>query len=62
MWKLFRRVPNILLAEMWKELLEAEGIPVRLVPDPESQASPTAKKVYVPDSKWYVVEEVLRKL
>jgi len=53
-----------MLAEMWKEYFEGEGIPSRLLPEsglPIGQES-AVYKVYVPEDKKHVVEEVLRKL
>ena len=53
-----------MLAEMWKELFEGEGIPTRVLPDPESpRAGETAiYRVLVPENKTHVVDEILRKI
>jgi len=53
-----------MLAEMWKELIEGEGIPSRIMPEsglPIGQEV-TAYRVLVPQDKEHVVREVLRKL
>ncbi len=53
-----------MLAEMWKEFFEGEGIPTRIMPEsgmPIGQETATYR-VYVPEDKKHVVEEVLRKL
>ncbi len=53
-----------MLAEMWKELFEGEGIPTRILPasgKPTGQES-TTYLILVPKDKQHVIEEVLRKL
>ncbi len=53
-----------MMAEMWKELFEGEGIPTRILP--ASGEAPgrelTVYRVLVPEDKKHVIEEVLRKL
>jgi len=53
-----------MMAEMWKELFEGEGIPTRILP--VSGEAPgrelTVYRVLVPEDKKHVIEEVLRKL
>jgi len=53
-----------MIAEMWKEFFEGEGIPTRLLPDTgklEMKES-APYKIYVSQERLHVVEEVLRKL
>ncbi len=53
-----------MMAEMWKEYFEGEGIPSRILPEkglPIGQET-AAYKVYIPEDKKHVAEEVLRKL
>ncbi len=53
-----------MLAEMWKELFEGEGIPTRILPAsgmPIGQESATYL-ILVPKDKEHVVFEILRKL
>lgn len=33
MWVEFKTVNNLITAEMWKEFFEAEGIPIRILPE-----------------------------
>ena len=33
MWVDFKKAPNLMIAEMWKELLEGEGLPTHLMPE-----------------------------
>ena len=53
-----------MMAEMWKELFEGEGIPTRILPVSGEAPGPelTAYRVLVPQDKKHVIEEVLRKL
>ena len=53
-----------MLAEMWKELFEGEGIPTHILSaagEPMGQES-AAYRVLVPKDKEHIIEEVLRKL
>lgn len=64
MWVEMKKVPTLMLAEMWKEYFEGEGIPSRIMPEtglPTGQEN-AVYKVYVPQDKQHIVEEVLRKL
>ena len=64
MWVEFRKAPNLMLAEMWKEVLEGEGLPARILPDGDilnwSERAPFT--VYVAKGREHVAEEILRKL
>ena len=64
MWIEIKKAPNLMLAEMWKELFEGEGIPTRLMPEsglPIGQQL-AAYRILVPEDRQHVIEEVLRKL
>ncbi len=64
MWVEIKKAPNLILAEMWKELFEGEGIPTRLMPEsglPIGQQLATYR-ILVPEDRRHVIEEVLRKL
>lgn len=64
MWVEVKKAPNLILAEMWKELFEGEGIPTRLMPEsglPIGQQL-TTYRILVPEDRQHVIEEVLRKL
>ncbi len=64
MWVEVKKAPNLMLAEMWKDFFEGEGIPSRLLPEkglPIGQEL-TSYRVLVPDDKKHLVEEMLRKL
>ena len=64
MWVEVKKAPNLMMAEMWKELFEGEGIPTRILP--VSGEAPgrelTTYRVLVPEDKKHIIEEVLRKL
>ena len=64
MWVEIKTAQNLMMAEMWKELFEGEGIPTRILP--ESGEAPggelTVYRVLVPEDKKHIIEEVLRKL
>lgn len=64
MWVQVKIAPNLIIAEMWKEFFEGEGIPTRILPDPEKPGvgELATYKVLVSQEKVHVVEEVLRKL
>jgi len=53
-----------MVAEMWKEFFEGEGIPTRILPTsgkPIGQELATYR-ILVPSDKEHIAEEVLRKL
>ena len=64
MWVEIKKAQSLMLAEMWKELFEGEGIPARILPVtgmPAGQELATYS-VLVPRDKEHVIKEVLRKL
>ena len=64
MWVEIKRANNLMMAEMWKELFEGEGIPTHILP--VSGEAPgrelTIYRILAPEDKQHVIEEVLRKL
>lgn len=63
-WTAFKKAPNLMMAEMWKELFEAEGLPARILPEGDvrgwSETAPFI--VYVPRGREHVAQEILRKI
>ena len=64
MWIEVKKAPNLMMAEMWKELFEGEGIPTRILP---ASGTPIGQElatylILVPKDKEHIIEEVLRKL
>ena len=52
-----------MMAEMWKELFEGEGIPTRILPvsgEPRDREMATYS-ILVPRDKEHIIQEVLRK-
>jgi hypothetical protein len=64
MWVEVKKAHSLMMAEMWKELFEGEGIPTRLLPSAhEAVGRETATySVLVPRDKEHIIQEVLRKL
>ena len=68
MWVEFKSVPNLMMAEMlkeeWKEVLEGEGLPTRVLPggDILDWSEKIPFKIYLPVGREHVAEEILRKL
>ncbi len=63
-WTPYKKAANLLIAEMWKELFEAEGLPCRILPEGDIRTwSETARFiVYVPRGREHVADEILRKV
>ena len=64
MWVEIKKAPNLMLAEMWKELFEGEGVPARIMPEKGLPIGQEVAdyRVLVPNDKKHIVEEMLRKL
>ena len=62
MWTEIRIAPNLIIAEMWKELFEAEGIPTRILPEKIGAGAKTRHRVLVPELKKRLIEDILRKI
>lgn len=64
MWVQVKSAPNLMMAEMWKEFFEGEGIPARLLEEPGGSGSKelSVYRVMVSEERVHVVREVLKKL
>ena len=62
MWVEFKTVPNLMSAEMWKDLFEAEGIPTRILPEGSEVGEKARYRVLVPELKKHLIEDILRKI
>jgi len=62
MWTEIKVAPNLVIAEMWKEFFEAEGIPTRLLPQGHEVGDRVPYRVLVPELKKHLVEDILRKV
>lgn len=63
MWVQIKTASSLMIAEMWKEFFEGEGVPTRILIDPDSHTVGESAKyrVLIPEEKDHVVEEILRK-
>ncbi len=64
MWVEVKKANSLMVAEMWQELFEGEGVPARILPAsgvPIGQEF-TGYSVMVPKDKEHVIRDVLRKL
>ena len=64
MWVEYRTAPNLMVAEMWKDLLESDGLPAKILPvgDILTWGERVPFSVYVPKGREHVADEILRKL
>ncbi len=53
-----------MIAEMWKSILEGEGLPTKLVPESDitDWGERVPFRIVVPRGREHVAEEILRKL
>ena len=61
MWTEIKVVPNLMTAEMWKDLFEAEGIPTRILPE-KLAGERASYRVLVPELKKHLIDDILRKV
>ncbi len=64
MWVEIKKAGSLMMAEMWKELFEGEGIPTRILP---VNGIPIGQEfaeysVLVPRDKEHIIRDILRKL
>jgi len=64
MWVDFIRTPNLMIAEMWKAVLEGDGLPTKILPEGEitSWGERVPFRILVPKGREHVADEILRKL
>lgn len=64
MWTEFKKAPNLMTAEMWKEAMEAEGLPTRILPVGNilDWGERVPFLIFVPKGREHVAAEILRKL
>lgn len=60
----YKSAPNLMIAEMWKDALEAEGLPTKILPEGDilSWGERISYRVMVPKGREHVADEILRKL
>ncbi len=64
MWVVIKKAQYLMIAEMWKELFEGEGIPTLILP---VSGLPIGQEiaeysVLIPSDKEHVIKDILRKL
>ena len=64
MWVEVKKANSLMVAEMWKELFEGEGVPTRIMP---VSGMPVGQeladyRILVPKDKQHIISEVLRKI
>ena len=64
MWVEYMTAPNLMIAEMWKDVLEGDGLPTKILPDGDilTWGERVTFKIYVPKGREHVADEILRKL
>jgi len=64
MWIEYKKAPSQMMAEMWKDILESEGLPCRILPEGNilSWSESSQFVVYVPKGREHVADEIMRKL
>ncbi len=64
MWTEVKNASNLMLAEMWKEFFEGEGIPTHILP--VTGEAPNRElvtyRILVPEDKKHLIEEILKTL
>lgn len=60
----YRRAPSLMAAEMWKNVLEGEGLPTKILPDGDilEWGEQASFIVLVPHGREHVADEILRKV
>lgn len=57
------KAPNLMIAEMWKEFFEGEGVPCQILPeDGKTFSEASTYRLLVAREKDHVIKEILRKL
>ena len=64
MWTDYKRASNLMSAEMWKDVLEGDGLPTKILPDGDilTWGERSTFRVLVPKGREHVADEILRKL
>ena len=64
MWSPLFEVQNRYIADVWRELFNAEAVATRVIVlgDPALAGDMTPRQIWVPDSKTHVALEIMRKV
>ena len=64
MWSDYKRASNLMSAQMWKDVLEGDGLPTKILPEGDilTWSERSTFRVLVPKGREHVADEILRKL
>ncbi len=64
MWTDYKKASNLMSAQMWKDVLEGDGLPTKILPDDDilTWSERSTFRVLVPKGREHVADEILRKL
>lgn len=64
MWTDYKRASNLMSAQMWKDVLEGDGLPTKILPDGDilTWSERSTFRILVPKGREHVADEILRKL
>jgi hypothetical protein len=64
MWTDYKKASNLMSAQMWKDVLEGDGLPTMILPDGDimTWSERSTFRVLVPKGREHVADEILRKL
>lgn len=64
MWTDYKKTSNLMAAQMWKDVLEGDGLPTKILPDGDilTWGERVTFRVLVPKGREHVADEILRKL
>ena len=60
----YRRASNLMAAQMWKDVLEGEGLPTKILPEGDilEWGERASFRILVPRGREHVADEILRKV
>ncbi len=64
MWVDYKKVESLMVAESWKNLLDGEGLPAKILPvgDILDWGEDVPFRIMVPKGREHVADEIIRKL
>ena len=64
MWTDYKKASNLMSAQMWKDVLEGDGLPTKILPEGDilTWSERSTFRVLVPKGREHVADEILRKL
>ena len=65
MWAEYMKTKNLQAAEMWKNTIESEGLPCKILPENQDILDWSENSnfgIYVPIGREHVADEILRKI